>query len=330
MKIVMTGATGFLGRHTADYLATKGIEVIGLGRNKKLGQDLIERGHRFEAVSLNDKEKLSQVLEGVDAVVHSAALSNLWGKYDDFYQSNVQGTQNIIDATRENGIKRFVHISTPSIYVEEKDKFNVKEGDTLPSEMINTYAHTKLMAEKIVSEASDLDYIMLRPQGIFGEGEVAILPRLLRLAKKGMIPVIGSGENIIDMTHVKNVAHSIYLSLTTDSKNTKEIFNVTNDEPIKNYEMLFHLCDKLNAKVKRKNLSFNKMLLIAGGLERLGRLSAYKWEPPLTRYSVCALSLSRTLDISNIKNRLGYKPLVSMEEGMEEYIQWGRKLWNEN
>jgi len=330
MKIVMTGATGFVGRHTADYLASKGIEVVGLGRNKELGNNLTQSGHRFEAISLSDCEKLNRILEGADAVVHSAALSNLWGKYNDFYEANVQGTQNIINATLKNGIKRFVHISTPSIYVEERDKLNVLENDPLPTTMINTYAHTKLMAEKIVASTDGIDYIMLRPQGIFGEGEVAILPRLLRLAKKGMIPVIGSGENIIDMTHVKNVAHSIYLSLTTGRENTGEIYNVTNDEPIKNYEMLFHLCDKLNAKVKKKNLSFNKMLLIAGGLERIGRMSAYKWEPPLTRYSVCALSLSRTLDISNIKNRLGYKPLVSMEEGMAEYIEWGKKLWNEN
>lgn len=322
MKIAITGATGFLGKRTAEMLTADGHKIIALGRNVKKVEDLKEKGIEVIACTLSDKEKLTEIFKGCDAVVHSAALSSAWGDYKDFYECNVEGTINVANACVDAEVKRLIHISTPSLYVTKSNKLQIKESDPLPPEAINFYAQTKKIAEEKLQEFKNLEYIILRPQGIFGPGDQALFPRLKRLADKGIIPIIGEGDNLVDLTYVDNVVHAIRNSLTAGQEALGEAFNITNDDPISNTQMLRKLMSELNVPVKEKKLSFVFAYNLAGVLEFVHRNFAPEKEPLLTKYSVCALSKTRTLSVDKARKLLGYQPIVPMEEGMKHYVSW--------
>lgn len=327
MKVFVTGATGFLGNYLVRRLGSLGFEVTAMGRDPIKGKQLESKCVRFLALGLSQEAELKKALSAHEVVVHCAALSSPWGKLQDFVQTNVIGTQNLLSAAQHANVKRFIHISTPSIYVEPIDKLNIKEDDVLPLHQINYYAKTKLEAERKVDAAckSGLSAITLRPQGIFGPEDTSIFPRIIHTAKKGFFPVIADGQNTIDVTYVENVVDAILCALNASSAANGMKFNITNDAPIKNYEKIDQVLQALNISYKKKHLSFRKAWNIAYAMELGCRYLFKNTEPLLTRYSVCALSKSRTLDITKAKSILNYRPKVSVEEGFERYIQWYQK-----
>ena len=119
-------------------------------------------------------------------LIHAAALSSPWGKYEEFEKANLHTQQNLIASAKKNWLNKFVFISTPSMYFEMKDKFTVRESDPLPSKFINAYAETKRLAE-IELEKSDIPYVILRPRALTGRGDTVIMPRLIRAFDEGRL-----------------------------------------------------------------------------------------------------------------------------------------------
>ncbi|VEB35043.1 3-beta hydroxysteroid dehydrogenase/isomerase [Legionella cherrii] len=172
-------------------LVADGYEVIALGRNEQLGKLISQFGAQFIAVDLLDKEKLKGIAQDAQTIFHCAALSSPWGRYNDFYNANVLGTQHVIAATPPNA--RLVHVSSPSIYFNFTEQHNIKEDSLLPLKPANYYVKTKLLAESLIDKAHrerDLDVITLRPRAIFGPYDRAILPRILQMKKMAFCPLL--------------------------------------------------------------------------------------------------------------------------------------------
>jgi nucleoside-diphosphate-sugar epimerase len=292
-----------------------------------VGAELESQGISFVALDLTDSKTVEEVLFGVDAVIHCGALSSPWGAYNDFYQANVIGTKNIVESCLKQRVRRLVHVSTPTLYVDTSDRLQVKESDPLPKNGINFYAKTKKMAEELVRDGfkKGLETIIIRPQGIVGPGDTSILPRLIRVAQKGTLPVIGQGENWIDLTYVDNVVESLFLAYKAPREALGLEYNITNDEPIRLYDMLDNIFIQLGFKYHKKKIPLNSALKLASGLEFIYRGLALKKEPLLTKYGVCVLGLSRTLDITLAKEKLNYRPIVSMEQAVKEIVHDYRK-----
>lgn len=172
--IAITGATGFLGGVLARRLLSLGQPVIAMGRDRDKLAALEKLGARVLPCDLSCGAPLADGLEA-DALVHSAALSSAWGRAADFRAANVTGTQSAVILTRSIGARRFVHISTPSLYFRFRDQPLVREDAALPPP-VNAYAATKREAEQVALAAADLDPVILRPRGIYGAGDVALLP----------------------------------------------------------------------------------------------------------------------------------------------------------
>jgi nucleoside-diphosphate-sugar epimerase len=211
--------------------------------------------------------------------------------------------------------------------VERFAKENILESDPLPSVMINDYANTKLLAEKVVENyvQQGLSALILRPQGIFGPRDTAIIPRLIRVAQKGFVPVMNEGVKI-DLTYVDNVVHAIFCALRAQDQYVGEKYNITNGEPVDQLLTLEYLLEKLGYRVKRKWIPNSRAWFLAGILEWVYRTFALQGEPILTRYSVCTLAFTRTLSIEKARRELGYDPQVSMIEGLERTIPWFAQL----
>src|SRR5687767_9007169 len=149
MKALVTGATGFLGGALTRRLKSMSWDVTALGRNPKKLDELESLDIKSEGIDLKDKSGLINACQDQEIVFHCAAFPSPWGNYEKFYQANVIGTQNVVQACQENKVQRLVYVSTPSIYFDYKSRMNVKETDPLP-EPVSNYAATKLLAEEEV------------------------------------------------------------------------------------------------------------------------------------------------------------------------------------
>jgi nucleoside-diphosphate-sugar epimerase len=314
MKIAITGATGGLGRNLVDFFHRRGDDVTALGRNETIGRSL---GVRFLAGDLADATYVKQSLAGQDVVIHSAALASPWGHWSDFEKANVIGTQNVVDSSRE--CSRLVYISTPSIYFSGFPASRISESDPLP-EPATHYARSKLMGEKIV-RSSELTTFTLRPRALFGPHDAVILPRIIRVMKRGVFPLPARGDALTDVTYVDNVVHAVALCLTADKRFSGRAYNITNDESMSIRELTRLVSEAMKLDVKFVNAPLKPLMLAGSLLEKLATHVTHR-EPLLTRYSVGLLGITQTLDISRAKEDLGYKPIVSVREGLTRYTEW--------
>lgn len=331
MKVLLTGVTGFLGQYVAKRLLSEGHTVIGVSRHRK-EIDIIN-DIEFHNLDLIDIRQLLKCSKGVDCIIHTAALSTVWGKEEDFMLNNVIATKNIIQACKHNKIPRCIHISSPSVYTNSKDSFCIKEEDCPSVNDFTYYIKTKLLAEQEIIKStfsSDTKFIILRPRGIFGIGDTSIIPRLINVNKKIGIPYINKGKSIIDITHVTNVVEAVMLSLKYDLGDNKyEIFNITNDQSVNVDYLLNLLFGLIDEKPRYIHVNFKFMYTVAYILESVHKLLNIYKEPILTRYTVCTIGNSQTLDITKAKNKLHYKPIITLEKGIEEYAKW-YKQFNRN
>jgi nucleoside-diphosphate-sugar epimerase len=299
MKIFITGGTGFLGSNLAYALKNKGHDVTIIGRNSVKCDAMASDGFNVICADLLNEQVILDCTKEHEMVFHCAALSSPWGHYDDFYKINVLGTENIIASCKKNNVRRFVHVSTPSIYFEYKNKKNIKETDPLPIKQVNNYSKTKLIAESRVDAAakSGLEVITIRPRGIFGPGDTSIIPRLICAHDRKALPLFNGGKTILDMTFVDNVTEALMKSIDAPQNALGCKFNITNDQPMPLFDLLELLFSKLGKKLKTRNVSFKKAFFFAQLFEAIYQLPFIHKEPRLTRYTVGLLAFDQTLDI---------------------------------
>ncbi|WP_201523155.1 NAD-dependent epimerase/dehydratase family protein [Aliarcobacter butzleri] len=315
MKAIITGATGGLGRNLLEFLVLQNWQVVAFGRDEKIGKSL---GVEFYAFDLSDFEQTKKYFQKADIVFHCAALSSPWGKYEEFYKANVIATKNILKAMELFNIKKIVHVSTPSIYFDFQDRFEIKE-EFIPTKFVNDYAKTKYEAEQLVLNSSVFS-VIIRPRAIFGEYDNVLVPRLEKVALKGFLLLIKNKKTIVDVTYVGNVVNALYLASIKDIP-SKSIFNITNDEPMNIQEVFSLLMETIKIKTKFKYISYFVLFYLATILEIISKLGFIK-EPFLTKYGVGVISKSQTLDISKAKNILGYKPIYTIKEGLQRYAKY--------
>jgi nucleoside-diphosphate-sugar epimerase len=326
MRILVTGATGFLGGALARRLSHQQHEVVASGRDRRRGAKLSAAGLDFQAADLCARGAAEQLCEGVDAVVHCAALSSPWGARRAFLRANVEATEALLAACQRRGVARLVHISTPSLYMGAGDREQVREDDPLPPP-INHYAATKLECERRVQRAvaQGLQSIVLRPRAIFGPGDTTIFPRVLTALEQGRLPVIGDGRNRVDLTYIDNAVQAVERALAAPPQAWGKIYNVSNGEPVLLWDVLRWLSAELGLPPPRGSLPRWAGMAVGGALELFHRVARPSMEPKLTRYSVQVLSCTMTLDIRRAREQLGYAPEVSVQQGLTEFVRWWKQ-----
>ena len=323
-KVLVTGATGFLGKYVVEELVEHGYQVRAFGRNSKVGRSLENTSVSFFQGDLTNADDVTEACKEMDLVVHAGALSTVWGPWEDFYQANVLGTKYVLEACRQTDIQRLVYVSSPSIYAAPKDQLAIKESDAPEVNNLNNYIRSKLASERLFKDYPDVPSIILRPRGLFGIGDTSILPRVINLSQKIGIPLIGDGRQLMDMTCVENVALAIRLAI--EAPETKgEVYNITNGEPRAFRDLLEESLTGLGYPIKYRKISASLLSGIASSLEFIYKTLNLKGEPPLTRYTYYLLRYSQTLDISKAERELGYHPKISISEGIEQYVQDYRK-----
>ena len=313
----MTGGTGFLGRRLAATLLERGHAVSLLGRNFVQVQPLLAAGATAISADLRDQRAVQAACAGMDLLYHAGALSAPWGKAADFHAINVGGTQAVVEGCRLHNVQRLIYVSSPSVVFDGHDQIQATERVPYPHHFTSVYSLTKKLGEDYVN-ASTVPSVIVRPKAIFGPGDQTLLPRLIAAARLGRLPQIGSGRNLVDLTYVDNVVDALLLCAENLAAIGKT-YTITNDEHPALWETIRTVLTKLDISTRLRPLPLAVVLRAATLMEWRAALSGR--EPLLTRYSALILARTQTYDISAIQQDLGYRPRVSLAQGIEETLE---------
>jgi len=327
MKALVTGGGGFLGRYIVEQLIERGDEVTVFARGdypevKDLGAVMIKG-------DLQEPDAIKIACKGMDAVFHVAARAGMWGKWKTFHGPNVIGTKNIINACREQGVKKLIYTSSPSVIFGNAPQEGVDESIPYPDHYENHYAKSKAMGEKLVIEANSKDLLTcsLRPHLIFGPRDPHLLVTIVARAKAGKLPQVGDGTNKVDFSYVEDTARAHLLASDAldagfDSPVAGSIYFISQDEPVVLWSWLSDLFVKLDIPPLKKKYSLKMARLLGGTLELTHRLLPFLGEPRITRFLASELAMSHYYDISKAKKDFGFKTEYTMEQGVEKTLNY--------
>jgi len=315
---MVTGPYGFLGRYVIDELLANGYAVVAFGRNRDKMEALRRDNVDIVVGDFCSQADAVEATRGVDCVLHCGALSTVWGRRQDFIDTNVNGTMNLVEACRKNGVRRLVYVSSPSVYAGKMHRTDIQEHDYDPQNRLNYYIESKIMAEQSLHGVHDLEWVIVRPRGLFGVGDTSIIPRIIKVNSKIGVPLFNKGQNLVDITCVENVAYALRLCID-NPRAVRNTYNITNGEPQPFKGILEQVFGKLKITPRYLNININLMYSISCVLELVYKLLHIYKEPIMTRYNVCTLGYSQTLDISKARQDLGYQPQISLNQGIEHY-----------
>jgi len=319
MRILVTGGGGFLGSAICRQLVAAGHEAVAYQRRP--ASHLEPLGVQSVEGSINDARQLRNAAANCQAVIHTAAKAGIWGDPETFRAINVVGTENVIAACREHGIRFLVHTSSPSVVHTGGDIEGGDESLPLATHFSAPYPETKAEAERLVSGANqaDLKTTALRPHLIWGPGDPHILPRLLAKSKGGSL-ALPAPHKIIDTIFVENAALAHVLALNElqgSGRCAGKAYFVTNNEPMPQGEIIRKLLAALGADVRIKPVPAGAAMAAGAVCETAWKLLRIKKEPPVTRFSVEQLATAHWFNTSAAERDFAYMPRYSIAEALD-------------
>jgi len=319
-KALVTGGGGFLGSRIVRMLLDKGITVRSLQRSDN--PDLIKLGVEIIRGDISDRDTVINAAEGCDVIFHVAAMAGVWGNYDDYYQCNVTGTKNIIDACQTHNIQKLVYTSSPSIVFAGEDEENINESTPYADHFLTAYQETKAMAEQMVLKANSetLSTVALRPHLLWGPGDPHLVPRIIERAKAGRLRLVGKQNNLVDSTYIDNAALAHILAaeaLETNSNCAGKTYFISNNEPLPMKELINKILAAAGLSPVTKTIPTQLAYIIGMMMELVYKTLKLKDEPIMTRFIAKQLSCAHWYDLTAAKNDLGYQAKVTINEGME-------------
>ncbi len=324
MRVLVTGARGLLGGATARALAARGDEVTVLQR-RPAGLGLAE-----VLADIGDVGALCGAANGHDAVVHLAARVGVVGTEREFVAANVEGTANLLAAARDAGVRRFVHVSTPSVAHGGEPLVGAGAGPADPARAHGHYARTKAIAEQLAlaaaAEADGPAVVAVRPHLVWGPGDEQLIGRIVARARAGRLALVDAGTALIDTTYLDNAVDALVAAL--DRAEEPEVrgraFVVSNGQPRTVAELLGRFCRAAGVPGPRARVPLP--VAWAGGAvaERVWERTGRSDDPPMTSFMAEQLATAHWFDQRATRRALAWEPQVTLEEGFERLRTWYR------
>lgn len=324
-RVLVTGGGGFVGLAIVRQLIAMGVETSVVGRHRYPAAE--EIGARCLVGDIRDAEFLKQVTRDHNTVFHVAAKAGIWGDRESYFSINVQGTENVIDACLENGIRTLVHTSTPSVVFDGNDLQGGDEILPYSRSPLCHYAETKILAEQniLAANSEKLRTTAIRPHLVWGPGDTQIIPRLIKRGRQGRLKIVGDGVNKVDISYIDNVADAHILAarnLETSGTAAGQAFFISQGEPVVLWEWINDLFQKISIQPVRKQVPFRTAYRAGAVMEWVYSLLRLKTEPQMTRFLAEQLAMSHWFSIARAESLLNYSPKVSTTEGMERLVNW--------
>lgn len=320
---LVIGGGGFLGSALTRRLLSIGARVRVFGRHDYPA--LSSAGAECVRGDILDRDFLMRAVTGVDIVFHTASLCGIANKPSDYFRVNVDGTAQVLAACRMLGVNKLIYTSTPSVVIGKGD---IIDGDeTLPYARTQSapYPASKMRAEQLVLKADSdaLRTCAIRPHLMWGEDDPHIIPVIIKLARPGRLCIVGSGTNIVSLTHVENAAHAHVLaanSLLGDGTCAGKAYFVNDTESVVLWQWINALVLRLGFPPLRRHISRAFMHSLAACDEAVHRCLPFLGVPRMTRFIVDQLARSHSFSHAKATRDFGYNPVTSPAEGMERLV----------
>jgi 2-alkyl-3-oxoalkanoate reductase len=319
---VITGATGLVGSHIAEELCKRGLPVRALVRESSDTTFLKTLPIEVVPTDLRELQKTPRALENAGVVYHCAAFVRDWGSWQEFYDGTVELTHRIVDACRDAGAGRFVHVSSISVYGNPPESAGQITEDTPTDQYLwpgDHYGRSKVQAEQVVRSYGD--HVILRPSWIYGQRDLVSIPRVIDLIRRRKVKLIGSGDNLMNLVSARDVARGIVLAATSP-RSRGQAYHLCNRGEITQREFFALLSERLNLPPVKRRVPLPLAWSVARLLEFVYRTIGMKSPPPVTRRALLLLSRPTRFSIDKAERELGWHPVIPMRDGLEDAVQW--------
>lgn len=312
-KIFITGANGFIGRALAERFGALGAKVSGV--------DLVADPDRgVVAGDITKPEQWSAALDGVDTVVHTAALLGAAYPLEQAWQVNVLGTSRVVTAATDAGVRRFVHFSSVAAY-----GFAFPDGvdETYPVHVNgDVYTDTKVNSEAVVlaaHAAKQIDVTVVRPGDVWGPGSIWVRSPIVEMRKPTGFPLPSGGNGIFSPVYIDNFVDGLVLVVASD-ESVGQVFNISDGVGVRCADFFGRMAAMSGGTIRTLPMMVAAPLADAVGsvLRRLGQKS------DLSAGTMWLLNRPGTYSIEKAQKMLGFQPLVSIDEGMIRVAEWVR------
>jgi len=325
MKVLVTGGGGFLGGAIVRLLRARGDEVSSFSRGSY--PQLAALGVEQHRGDLDDGAAVARAAAGCELVFHVAAKAGIWGNYRDYYRANVVGTEKVIAACRQHGIRRLVYTSSPSVVFDGCDVEGGDESLPYPPRYQAHYPATKAQAEQLAlaANSADLAVTALRPHLIWGPGDNHLVPRLIARARAGRLRRIGKRPNLVDSVYIDNAAIAHLQAadrLFPGSTLAGKCYFISNGEPLPLWELVNRILAAAGLPPITRSVPPSLAVTLGGLCEGLWHLLRLGGDPPMTRFVAHELASAHWFDIGAARRDFDYTPEVSIEDGLLQLQQW--------
>lgn len=317
--VLVTGGGGFLGSAVVALLRARGQQVRTLARHRHAQLDAL--GAEQIQGDVADAGVVARAIEGCEAVFHVAAKAGIWGPEREYRRTNVEGTENVVDACRAHGVRKLIYTSSPSVIFSGKDLEGVDESIPYPDHYEAAYPRTKAEAEKLVLKANDqsLATVVLRPHLIWGPGDNNILPRVLARARARRLFRIGRRNPLIDLTYIDDAAEAHILAgdhLDVGSPVAGKVYFIAQGQPVPLWDMIDRFLEIAQLPPMKRTVPKSLAVALGRAFEATYRVLRLSGEPRMTRFLAHELSTAHWYNLDAARRDLGYAPHVSIEEGL--------------
>lgn len=313
-SVLVTGTSGFLGGALGKHLRTAGYSVTGISRRAP------RPGATDHHIQHDLSTPLPRDLPHHDIVIHAAALASPWAKPSDYQSNIVDATRHTLDyALRVKG-DQFVLISTTAVFYTLGDQFAITEETPFPTIPVNGYAAAKREAEALTSSHWQ-DALIIRPRAIYGPGDTVLFPRILRAARKGLLPQIIRPDGITaqaDLVYIGNLVHAIEAAIRNKLSGA---INVTDGCAQDTHALLMNILGRLGYPLPKFRLSLEKAMRLAAAAQWVSAHLLNWREPPITQFGVSSVAHSKTFDVRRMREQIGELPFTP-EQGIDAFVAW--------
>ena len=323
---LVTGATGFIGGHLTQRLVQEGYQVRCLVRATSDTSMLEGLDVEVAVGDLTRASSLAGVTDGCRFVLHCGALVSDWATAQEVTRVNVEGTRNLLEASVEASVSRFVHISSTDVYGYPG---RTEIDETYATERFrNWYAHTKLGAEREVRRAEAahrLEAVILRPSTVYGPRSLEVVGEIARAIRGGNMFLVDRGRAIAGLCFVDNLVDVALLALRHEAA-PGHAFNATDGLEITWRQFTDGLAEGLGCSQVRWSMPYWLAESIGFSLEQgyraLRRATRLKTRPLLSRQAVQVMGIDQSFSNRKARELLGWEPRVSYAAGLEATLAW--------
>jgi nucleoside-diphosphate-sugar epimerase len=317
-QVFVTGGSGFIGGRLIERLIADGHSVRALARSQAAAERVREHGAEPVRGELGDGASLRAGAEGCELAFHAAATLGDWGRREDFERGNVQGTQNVLAACAQAGVRRLVHVGTEAALLAGQPLVQVDESAPLRPDSPALYSATKARAEQLVlaADGDGLETVVVRPRFVWGVGDTTLMPTLVELVRAGRFAWIGGGRHRTSTTHVDNTVEGLVLGATRAQRGNA--YFVTDGEPVVFREFVSQLLQTQGIAAPTRSIPDRLARALASAGETAWRRLPLPGRPPLTRFAYWVSAQECTIRIEKAREQLGYAPVKAIPEGLQE------------